>query len=315
MTTSKLATKIAALVCALIGSGMVHAILPENGWYWNPNESGRGYQIEIQNNVLFMSTFIYDASGNPIWVVGGGPMTSDHEWSAGGIRATGGQCLGCPYVVPTVVPFGQMSLNFTSSTTATATINGTQIPLQRESFGYDFNDVATPLLGEWAFVSGNPSFPIYDGERITLGTLHDAADGRYAQGNRTGQTGANNLAIGYFDPSTKLWGILLDSSTSYYQFFVFNFAGFERLEGIEFLYQKTSTPGAGVVTIGHRIKSAVAAAGGNGPGVMKSAKALAAADAINEAKAVAVGAANSTTIATPEVQALATMLQARIERR
>jgi hypothetical protein len=40
-----------------------HAILPDGGWYWNPTESGRGFNIEIQNNVLFVAGFVYDAQG------------------------------------------------------------------------------------------------------------------------------------------------------------------------------------------------------------------------------------------------------------
>jgi hypothetical protein len=37
---------------AIFATTAVYAMLPENGWYWNRNESGRGFNIEIQNNVL-----------------------------------------------------------------------------------------------------------------------------------------------------------------------------------------------------------------------------------------------------------------------
>jgi hypothetical protein len=43
------------------------ALQPENGWWWNPQEGGRGYFLEWQGNTLFMAGYMYDASGNPLW--------------------------------------------------------------------------------------------------------------------------------------------------------------------------------------------------------------------------------------------------------
>ena len=40
---------------------------PESGWWWNPEESGRGYFMEWQGGQLFMAGYMYDADGNPIW--------------------------------------------------------------------------------------------------------------------------------------------------------------------------------------------------------------------------------------------------------
>jgi hypothetical protein len=48
--------------------------VPDSGWYFNPNESGRGFNIEIQGNTLFMAGFIYDTAGNPIWLGATGPL-------------------------------------------------------------------------------------------------------------------------------------------------------------------------------------------------------------------------------------------------
>lgn len=47
------ATVVALFI--LTASQSVFALLAENGWYWNTSESGRGFNIEIQNNLLFMS--------------------------------------------------------------------------------------------------------------------------------------------------------------------------------------------------------------------------------------------------------------------
>ena len=43
------------------------AVQPEVGWYYNPNEGGRGYAIEVQNGRLFMAMFHYNDDGSPTW--------------------------------------------------------------------------------------------------------------------------------------------------------------------------------------------------------------------------------------------------------
>ena len=52
------------------------AVIPDSGWYFSPNLENSGFNIEIQDSTLFVSGFIYDGSGNPIWVVAGGPMAT-----------------------------------------------------------------------------------------------------------------------------------------------------------------------------------------------------------------------------------------------
>src|SRR5271169_6591172 len=65
---------------ALFG-GSASAVLPDSGWYFNPDESGRGFNIEIQGDTLFMAGLVYDVNGNPIWVISGGPMSADAVYS------------------------------------------------------------------------------------------------------------------------------------------------------------------------------------------------------------------------------------------
>jgi hypothetical protein len=59
-----------------------------------------------------------------------------------------------------------------------------------------------------------------------------------AVGNRTGETGANNIAIGQYSPGAGVWIVLLDSSPSYYEGYGFTFDGFNLVEGIETTYSK-----------------------------------------------------------------------------
>ena len=50
-------------------AGVCDAVLPDGGWYWNPAEAGRGFNIEIQDNLLFVAAFVYDVQGKPVWYV------------------------------------------------------------------------------------------------------------------------------------------------------------------------------------------------------------------------------------------------------
>ena len=51
---------------------------PESGWWWNPNESGRGFFLEWQGRQLLMAGYMYEASGEPVWYISqdGSPAAS-----------------------------------------------------------------------------------------------------------------------------------------------------------------------------------------------------------------------------------------------
>lgn len=261
-----LRTTVVAVLMAI--AGLCEAVLPDNGWYWNPAESGRGFNIEIQDNILFVAAFVYDAQGKPIWLVSGGPMTGDHTYS-GTLYQTpsGGQCVGCPYSgAPAEIPWGTIAIVF-NGTNATITINGTVINARHMELGLDFTSIAQPLLGEWAIVSGETSFPIYFAERIRFTQTQVLQNELTATGSRAGSV--TSIAVGGYEPGLGKWTVLMDSSTSYYKYYVFSFAGFERIEGDEYLFKKTELPTFSDPFLGQRIKSATAARGLVGPGTGK----------------------------------------------
>ena len=62
----------ALLTFVLCFSFKAEAFTPESGFWWNPNESGSGYAIEIQDNYLFVALYVYDeVTGDPIWYTAG----------------------------------------------------------------------------------------------------------------------------------------------------------------------------------------------------------------------------------------------------
>jgi serine protease len=115
------------------GTGTISA---ESGWWWNAAESGRGFSIEVQGNTLFVAGFIYDAAGNPIWVLSAGPMQSATRYTGRINSVTGGQALNAPYKAPaSVTDIGSLTIDFAGTDRATMTLpSGKQVPLTRFRF-------------------------------------------------------------------------------------------------------------------------------------------------------------------------------------
>ncbi len=53
------------------------AFTPAAGLWWNPNESGSGYNVQVQHGVLVMTIYSYAANtGEPVWYIASGPMSN-----------------------------------------------------------------------------------------------------------------------------------------------------------------------------------------------------------------------------------------------
>ena len=94
-----------------------------NGWWWNPDESGRGYSIEVQGDVMVMAAFMYDGQGNPVWYLSSGTMTTPGHYDGSLLQFSGGQTLSGPYRAPTYAPIGHVTIHWTSSDEATLTFS------------------------------------------------------------------------------------------------------------------------------------------------------------------------------------------------
>jgi hypothetical protein len=288
------------LVLQLGWAGLAHGWLPESGWYWNPLESGRGFNIEVQDGSLFLAAFVYRPDGSPVWYSAGGPMTNDRFWTADLFETSQGQCIGCSYRAPAAARVGTAIISFTSERSAVITILGVAVSATR----YDFTGFGTAsidaLMGEWSTTEGDPAFPVYFGERITLTTSMTGSSGPFAAGNRTGAT--NRVAVGLYDTGGGFYSILLDSSTQYYTFYVFFPGAFNRVEGQAWTFLKTAQPsGGGLFFVAQRTKSAVRVRTGVGPGVTKASEPSVDAMLLDEAMALKA----RSTAGTPDVRFLA----------
>src|SRR4030095_12273173 len=109
---------------------------PQVGWYWNPNESGRGFFIESRNGITCIGAYLYDTDGRATWVVAGGPNSDPYNFTGQLYYKTQGQTLFGNYAAPgAAVIVGTISFHFTDDMHATLTWPGGTVAVQRRMLG------------------------------------------------------------------------------------------------------------------------------------------------------------------------------------
>gem|GEM_PF-4252245 len=111
--------------------------LPRSGWWWNSNHPGRGINIEIQGNMLFMAFYAYDGeTGEALWYSSGGEMTDENHYTGRLLRYRNGQCLGCYWQPPDPAEdVGEVKLTFHSDSSATVSCPYMTTNITRFVFG------------------------------------------------------------------------------------------------------------------------------------------------------------------------------------
>ncbi|HYC36278.1 MAG TPA: hypothetical protein VEC19_07635 [Usitatibacter sp.] len=111
---------------------------PQSGWWWNPEETGRGFFMEWQNNTLDIAGYMYDDVGNPVWYLTVGDMTPDGRtfngqwWSYGNGMTIAGPWRPHTRTNDNVAP---VTITFSGPDTALMTLpNGRSTSLKRHRF-------------------------------------------------------------------------------------------------------------------------------------------------------------------------------------
>ena len=109
---------------------------PQTGWWWNANEAGRGYFVEAQNTSMFVSFYMYNASGQAVWYIASGVMTSANVFQGTLQEYSGGSTLTSAFRAPNGTnSIGAVTIQFASGTAAVLTLpNGAQVSLSRFTF-------------------------------------------------------------------------------------------------------------------------------------------------------------------------------------
>jgi hypothetical protein len=129
-------------VVSVPGSQVCAPQAPQTGWWWNPNESGRGFAIEVQGRHLFYAAFLYDETGRATWSIAAGNTSLDGSLFAGDLLAfRGGQSLAGAYKAPAPAQkVGSVLLTFSNALTGTILWPGGSVPIRR----FDFAGLASP---------------------------------------------------------------------------------------------------------------------------------------------------------------------------
>ncbi|HYC35324.1 MAG TPA: hypothetical protein VEC19_02795 [Usitatibacter sp.] len=113
---------------------------PENGWWWNEQESGRGFFMEWQGGTLDIAGYMYDDRGDPVWYLTVGPIGGTETarqfqgnwWSYSGGQALTGAWRQNSRTDSNVAP---LSITFSGPDTALMTLpNGRTTQLKRHRF-------------------------------------------------------------------------------------------------------------------------------------------------------------------------------------
>ncbi|MEP7068850.1 MAG: hypothetical protein ABI789_06400 [Usitatibacter sp.] len=102
------------------------ANVPETGWWWNPNESGRGFFIEWQKGYADIAGYMYDDAGKPVWYIAVYETPNARAFTGNWWTFANGQSMGGAYrpATRTSDTFAPLTINFTGNDTAVMTLPG-----------------------------------------------------------------------------------------------------------------------------------------------------------------------------------------------
>jgi hypothetical protein len=110
---------------------------PESGWWWNPDENGRGFFIEWQDGYADLAGYMYDDAGNPVWYITVVPTPDMRQLTGAWWTFANGQSMGGAYKAPvqTSNNFAPVTVQFSAPDTAIMTLpNGRTTRLIRQRF-------------------------------------------------------------------------------------------------------------------------------------------------------------------------------------
>ena len=186
---------------------------PATGLWAHAGDGGRGFNIDIQDGTMVVTTFIYTTTGAPIWYLSAGPynhatgvFTSSYD------SYSGGQCFGCAATQPNVHSgaAGPMRIQFHDNYTATLTTPAGSLEITKLDYGFaSQND---RLFGYWAFsfdVAG-----LVNGDYVIFNdTYTDSSGTLYVAGYS--DDSLHRPALGRYVPNLGIFVIATQSSTSY----------------------------------------------------------------------------------------------------
>ncbi len=241
------------LLVGLLLAQAAQALAPSSGWWWNPDQPGRGFTIEVQDNFMFFIGYLYLPDGSATWYVAQGPYDDDNNRFTGELLTfAGGPCITCPYTAAQPGPgAGALTLQFSSTTEGSLTWAGGTLPISR--FFFNTPRDATAVNGLWVFSGLTVSGTADRTEWLAFSTtIEDGTLGTVSVGeNLTGRNAIAAIAQGELR-------VLVDGSTSFWYLYrqPLSLVDAQDTLGAFFLYAKGSTPtGTGNLAVGKQLTS------------------------------------------------------------
>jgi hypothetical protein len=180
---------------------------PTTGFWYNAQESGRGFDIDLQGDTMVVTTFAYTPSGDPIWYLSSGT----YNYATGVFQSSydsysDGQCLGCPPQRPDLHSGagGPITVTFHNNVTATLTYPGGSTNITKYNYGAGAG--TDNLYGEWAFTYDIGG--LVGGDWIIFNAPFTGSNGiTYASGSM--DLASQYVALGYFDTSANSFFVLV----------------------------------------------------------------------------------------------------------
>lgn len=240
-----------AIATTLLITAQAQAFTPESGFWWNPNEGGSGYAIEIQDNYLFIATYVYDEGGVPIWYTAGGTMGGNALFGSDLNYTFNGTCIDCSYTAPTTLvgERGNIDIFFDTETTAFITFQGATKSIER--FNFILGDETERMLGEWQavidFSDTEVDFP-FNGDVLLFDILTSSDGNDFAEGCRPDNSidgfctdfALNNHDVAALYDSELGLTIVVNDSENFWLAYYVTELGLNQFDGEAELYSKTS---------------------------------------------------------------------------
>jgi hypothetical protein len=245
----------AALLLYFVAFVAQSAVLPggpTRGLWWNAAESGRGFNIEMQDDIMIVTSFVYAPNGSATWFISAGRYNfTTNTFNATFDANTGGQCIGCAYVRPQGIAnaAGPVRIVFDSLVTGTLYYQGGSTRITKQFYAYD--STLSILRGSFVLTFNTNGLVI--GDWLVMRTYESNSNGPFVAGYFDGFP-TSRIAVALYDTASRRYAYLVRVG-NYYDFYMVDMDD-QRIFGLGWTYPVGSNiSGNGSPALGTRVQS------------------------------------------------------------
>jgi hypothetical protein len=199
-------------LCIVAASAQASSASSEITDMWsNPDEPGWGVNVTLQSSVAFLTFFVYDKSGNPVWYTAAANLSpATASWN-GDLVATTGPWFGAPYTPYNARKAGTVTFapSEIDKATLTYTVDGVTVTKAVQRLTWANENFTGDYLGGYSIKNTNCTGPlqngveeaggvvsvVHNGSAIAITAATGASTctytGTYAQAGKLGEVAGN----------------------------------------------------------------------------------------------------------------------------